>query len=72
MLVVGTSLVFFVGDGDTVGNILDFKDGAIDSDGNPLGSVVCVGLLLGPMLDAEDGSIDTDGVDEALIIGLLL
>eukprot|EP00978_Attheya_sp_CCMP212_P006894 scaffold16096_cov64-Attheya_sp.AAC.2 len=74
MLVVGTSpsLGFFVADFDTVGNILDFKDGAMDSDGNPLGSVVGVGLSLGPMLDAEEGSKDIDGVDEGLIDGPIL
>jgi hypothetical protein len=69
MLVVETSLRFFVGDRDTVtvGNILDFKDGAIDSDGNPLCSVVGVRLSLGPMLGTEEGSVDIDGVDEGLI-----
>eukprot|EP00978_Attheya_sp_CCMP212_P027204 scaffold90936_cov89-Attheya_sp.AAC.4 len=45
-------------------NILDFNDGAIDSDGNPLGSVVGVRLSIGPMLDTEEGSADIDGVDE--------
>eukprot|EP00978_Attheya_sp_CCMP212_P013487 scaffold33915_cov72-Attheya_sp.AAC.3 len=59
---------------DTVGNILDVKDGAMDSDGNPLGSVVGVGLLLllGPMLGAEEGSMDIDGTDEGLIDGPIL
>eukprot|EP00978_Attheya_sp_CCMP212_P044446 scaffold310617_cov56-Attheya_sp.AAC.1 len=50
---------------DTVGNILDFKDGDMCSDGNPLGSVVGVGLSLdgsvGGALGLSDGRIDTSG-----------
>eukprot|EP00978_Attheya_sp_CCMP212_P001343 scaffold2820_cov77-Attheya_sp.AAC.3 len=77
MLVVGSSLGFFVG--DTVGSMLDFKDGAIDSDRNPLGSVVGERLTLGPILDTvgrrlplKDGSIDADGIPLIFIVGEIL
>jgi hypothetical protein len=58
ILVVGTSLGFFVAECGAVGNILDFKDGAMDLDGNLLVSVVGLELSLGPMLDAEVGDPD--------------
>eukprot|EP00978_Attheya_sp_CCMP212_P047602 scaffold422378_cov35-Attheya_sp.AAC.1 len=60
VLVVRSSLGFCIGDSDTVavGNIIDFKDGAIDLDGNPLGSVVGIRLALGPMLGTEEGSAE--------------
>eukprot|EP00978_Attheya_sp_CCMP212_P001345 scaffold2821_cov47-Attheya_sp.AAC.2 len=48
-LIDGPILVVGVDDdSDTLGNVLASKDGAIDSDGNPLGSVV--GLIDGPIL----------------------
>ena len=47
-----------------MGTILGLNDGRIDSDGNTLGTVVGVRLMLGRMLGAEEGSIDIDGSDE--------
>eukprot|EP00978_Attheya_sp_CCMP212_P030311 scaffold111021_cov33-Attheya_sp.AAC.2 len=61
-----------LGDTDCVGTILGVRDGPIDSDGNPLVSVVGVGLSLGPMLGAEEGSMDIDGVDDGLVDGPIL
>eukprot|EP00978_Attheya_sp_CCMP212_P026710 scaffold88369_cov72-Attheya_sp.AAC.6 len=68
ILAVGTSLGCLLGDTDCVGTILG-GDVPIDSEGNSLGSVVGVRLMLGPMLDTEKGSIDIDGVDEVLVVG---
>eukprot|EP00978_Attheya_sp_CCMP212_P016135 scaffold41995_cov78-Attheya_sp.AAC.3 len=67
-LIDGPTLVVEVDEG----NILDFKDGAIDSDGNPLGSVVGVGLSLGPLLGTKEGSTDIEGVDDGLVDGPIL
>eukprot|EP00978_Attheya_sp_CCMP212_P011639 scaffold28836_cov67-Attheya_sp.AAC.5 len=46
-------------------------DGPIDPDGNSLGAVVGVRLILGPMLGVDTGSTEIDGVDEGLIDGTI-
>ena len=47
-----------------MGTILGLNDGRIESDGNKLGTVVGVRLMLGRRVGADEGSTDIDGPDE--------
>jgi hypothetical protein len=52
-----------------VGTILGLNDGRIDSDGNALGIVVGVRLMLGPLLGAEEGSLLVVGTSLGFFVG---
>ena len=47
-----------------MGAILGLNDGPIDLDGNAVGTLVGVRLILGSVLGVVEGSTDNDGVDE--------